>query len=119
MGEGQKLGTEALESVVELVMDGFDAGKEVLKDGHVDAADGLTVLQKLPEIGKDLIAVVGSANALIPEIKDLSSDELVKLAAIVMARGVTDSDKAKAIVGGCLKIAGGALDIVRATVISA
>lgn len=112
--EPQKLGTDALEQVVELVLDGFDVGKAIAADGKVDGADLAPVLAKLPEIGAGIVGVIGSASAIIPELKDLDSDEIATLGAVVIARGIAgDSEKAKLIVGGCLKIAAGGVDIAR------
>jgi hypothetical protein len=106
----EKTGVKDLKELVSLVLDGVSIVKDAQADGKIGFEDLGLLFKLVPEIGP---AVEGIGN--IPgEVTDLSEAELNDLAAFILNHheGVADSEKAKLLIGGALKVIAGVFQIV-------
>ena len=103
-------GTKDLTEVVDLVLSAVDVGKLALADGKVDFNDLALLVALIPSVGP---ALDGLSN--IPgELRDLTEQEGLDLAAHVMGRLSVEDPKARRIVEASLKAAVSAYGVVKA-----
>jgi hypothetical protein len=78
----EKLGTEKIEKLAEVLKALVIAGKKIKADGKVDVNDLAHVVALVPQLG-DLAEVVTSFGDLIAEGKDLDVSEVVALITLI------------------------------------
>lgn len=89
-----------LKNVVVLVSDIIEAGVEVAKDGKIGLDDAAVLVKLLPKIGP----AIAGAGDIPAELEDLSSEEVVELAAAVAGELSVESEKAKQIIAASFKV---------------
>lgn len=106
----EQKGIEGLKKVVDLGLTLVDIGTSAMKDGKIDAAD-LGQLMKLVPVIEPAVSNFGE---VIPELKDLSTDEAIELVAYVSGKLMIENAKARLIVEKALKAAVAAFELVKA-----
>ena len=103
-------GTKELTEVVDLVLSAVDVGKAALKDGKIDINDLSLLLTLVPSVGP----AVENISKVPGELRDITEEEAVALAAHVMGKLSVDDPKARKIVEASLKTAVSVFGLVQA-----
>ncbi len=106
----EKTGIQNMKEVVGLILSGIAIVKESQADGKIGFDDVALLFKLIPELGP----AVAGLDSIPAELSDLSEAEVAELAAFVISSqaGVADTEKAKHLIAGAFKVAGGVVEII-------